>query len=84
MHYIANYPNPFNPKTLINYDIGSQIHLSKLSSLQCFRSTNCVIVNETKQPGNYSVEFDGTNLPSGLYIYKIEAGSYIESKKMLL
>ena len=42
------------------------------------------IVNEIKEPGSHSAEFDGTNLSSGLYIYKLEAGNYIESKKMLL
>ena len=43
-----------------------------------------VIINETNNPGYYKAEFDSTYLPSGLYIYKIEAGNYTESKKMIL
>jgi hypothetical protein len=42
------------------------------------------LVKETKQPGNYKVKFDGTNLPSGVYFYKLIAGEYKQMKKMLL
>ena len=79
----TNYPNPFNPKTMINYEIGNQTFV-KLRIYNILGQLIDVKVNEMKNPGYYSIEFDGTNLPSGLYIYKIEAGDYIESKKMLL
>lgn len=79
----TNYPNPFNPKTLIKYDIGKN-SIVKISVYNLLGQLINTIVNEYKDSGNYSVEFDGTNLPSGLYIYKIEAGDYSESKKMLI
>lgn len=79
----TNYPNPFNPKTLIKYDIGRNTFVT-LSVYNLLGQLISVLINENKEPGNYSVEFDGTNLPSGLYIYKIESSDYIESKKMLL
>lgn len=79
----TNYPNPFNPNTMIKYDIGKRSFVN-LSIYNTLGQLIAVLVNENKQPGNYSVEFDGTNLPSGLYIYKIEASNYIDAKKMLL
>ncbi|MBN8585179.1 MAG: T9SS type A sorting domain-containing protein [Ignavibacteria bacterium] len=79
----TNYPNPFNPKTSIRYDIGGNSFV-KISVYNLLGQLINVLVNESKVAGNYSVDFDGSNLPSGLYIYKIEAGDYIESKKMLL
>jgi hypothetical protein len=42
------------------------------------------LVNETKQPGNYEVKFDGASLPSGVYFYKLTAGDFVQTKKMIL
>jgi len=78
-----NYPNPFNPKTNIRFEIGKASFV-KLHVYNILGQLITTLINETREPGSYSVEFDGTNLPSGLYIYKIEAGSYTEAKKMLL
>lgn len=78
-----NYPNPFNPVTNITYAIaaGRNVRLKVFDILGNELST---IVNEFKPAGTYSVQFDGSLLPSGLYIYKIEAGEFMASKKLLL
>ncbi|MGE5681379.1 MAG: T9SS type A sorting domain-containing protein [Bacillota bacterium] len=78
-----NYPNPFNPVTQINYTIKSPSTVS----LQIYDVLGCKvgdIVNEVKAAGEYTVGFDGSKLPSGIYIYKFQCGSYIETKKMTL
>jgi photosystem II stability/assembly factor-like uncharacterized protein len=78
-----NYPNPFNPSTNINFSIPKNSFV-KISIYNVLGQLITELVNENKTPGNYSVEFDGTNLPSGLYLYKIQAGAFTETKKMLL
>jgi hypothetical protein len=79
-----NYPNPFNPVTRINYEIpkNSVVELTVYDILG--REVAKLINNEFKKPGRYSVEFDGANLASGIYFYRIEAGDFIDSKKMVL
>lgn len=78
-----NYPNPFNPKTNIVYElpVAQNVSISVFNSLGEKIST---LVNEFKEPGRYTVEFDGTNLSSGVYFYYLEAGEYIKTKKMIL
>ncbi|HEY6906963.1 MAG TPA: M28 family peptidase [Ignavibacteriaceae bacterium] len=78
-----NYPNPFNPETRINYSIASAGQVI-LKVYDVLGSEVATIVNEVKEPGNYSVSFDGNNLSSGIYIYKLTAGSYTSVKKMIL
>ncbi|MBX7046209.1 MAG: T9SS type A sorting domain-containing protein [Ignavibacteria bacterium] len=78
-----NYPNPFNPNTIINY----QLAASGFVSLKVYDITGkeiAVLVNEAKQAGYYSVSFDGKNLSSGVYFYKLTAGSFTTEKKMVL
>jgi hypothetical protein len=78
-----NFPNPFNPTSTINYQLpnASFVHLSVFNILgQQVRS----LVNQTEQPGYKSVSFDATNLPSGIYFYRITAGSFADAKKMIL
>jgi hypothetical protein len=78
-----NYPNPFNPVTQINYALATE-SIVKLTVFDLLGKQVASIVN-TKQPaGRYQVEFDGSNLASGMYIYKIEAGSFTDVKKMML
>jgi hypothetical protein len=79
----TNYPNPFNPKTQIRYEIAKNSFV-KISIYNVLGQLIRELVNENKAPGSYSVEFDGTNLPSGLYLYKIQAGTFTDVKKMLL
>ncbi len=78
-----NYPNPFNPSTKIEYSIP---HSEKVT-IQIYNILGkrvATLVNEEKPAGNYEIVFDGSNLPSGVYFYQIRAGSYIETRKMLL
>jgi hypothetical protein len=78
-----NYPNPFNPSTTIQYQVSS---ISQVS-LKVFNSLGeevAELVNETKPAGNYSVSFDASKLTSGVYFYKINAESFVETKKMIL
>jgi hypothetical protein len=79
----TNYPNPFNPKTNIRFEIGHRSFV-KLTVYNVLGQLITTLVNDTRDPGSYSVEFNGENLPSGLYIYKIEAGNNTDAKKMLL
>ncbi len=78
-----NYPNPFNPVTTITYSlpIKSQVELVIYNALG---ETVTQIVNEEKEAGRYKVKFSATTLPSGIYFYRIQAGSFVETKKMIL
>jgi hypothetical protein len=78
-----NYPNPFNPVTSIQYVVGS-LQFVTLKVYDVLGNELATLVNEEKPAGEYEVEFDGTNLSSGIYFYRIRAGSYTETKKMVL
>ncbi|MGE5682701.1 MAG: T9SS type A sorting domain-containing protein [Bacillota bacterium] len=78
-----NYPNPFNPATSISYRIPEAQHV-RLTINDILGKEVRVLVNENKASGSYSVQFNAGNLPSGLYIYTLEAGIYKESRKLLL
>lgn len=80
-----NYPNPFNPSTKINYELSVTGNV-KLKIFNVIGKEIAVLVNESKQAGNYSVEFNSSdlNLPSGTYYYSLEAGDFKEVKKMVL
>jgi hypothetical protein len=78
-----NYPNPFNPGTTINFSITNESFVS-LFVYNALGEIVSELVNETKQPGNYSIAFNAGNLPSGIYFYRIQAGTTIETKKMML
>lgn len=78
-----NYPNPFNPSTTITYGISED----GLVLLRVFDVHGCVVselVNEQKSAGTYSVEFDGSQLPSGVYLYRLESNGQIRSNTMSL
>ncbi|NTW49193.1 MAG: S8 family serine peptidase, partial [Chlorobiales bacterium] len=78
-----NYPNPFNPVTTISYAIptGSFVKLKVYDLLGREVST---LVNDRRPAGRYDVSFDAKSLSSGIYFYRLTAGSFAESKKMLL
>ncbi len=80
---MQNYPNPFNPSTIINYEVPK----SGLVTIRIYdllgRQVE-TLVNEEKNPGRYKVKFDGSNLASGLYFYRITSNNFAATKKMLL
>jgi hypothetical protein len=78
-----NYPNPFNPSTIIMYDLpeGGMVSIKIYDMLGREVRT---LVNEYKNAGSYNVEFNASNLPSGTYFYCLQAGSFAETKKLVL
>ena len=78
-----NYPNPFNPSTKISYSIKEE-GLVTLKAYDVLGKEVTVLVNENKPVGYYEAEFNASQLPSGMYIYKLQAGSFTNVKKMLL
>jgi hypothetical protein len=78
-----NFPNPFNPVTNITYSIATNTRVSiKVYDITGKEITT--LVNEYKTPGHYSISFNGSNLSSGFYFYRVSAGDYTEMKKMSL
>jgi photosystem II stability/assembly factor-like uncharacterized protein len=78
-----NFPNPFNPATVIRYEIPEQSYV-KLTVYNVIGKEIVTLVNEVKQAGNYEAVFDGTDLPSGVYFYTLKSGEFKETKKMIL
>jgi hypothetical protein len=78
-----NYPNPFNPSTRIKYQLSS-ISQVTLKVYDVLGNEVATLVNEEKPAGSYEVDFDASQLSSGIYFYKLQAGSFFETKKMLL
>ncbi|MEO7356727.1 MAG: T9SS type A sorting domain-containing protein [Ignavibacteria bacterium] len=84
-----NYPNPFNPKTIINYTVGaSELPGTNNVSIKVYEISGrevAVLVNQIQNAGYYSVDFDGNNLSSGVYFYKLAVGgNIIDTKRMVL
>jgi Secretion system C-terminal sorting domain len=78
-----NYPNPFNPSTKINYTIAKNEHVS-INVYDILGNEVETLLNKEEAPGNYEVLLNGSQLSSGVYIYRIEAGPFTASKKMIL
>ncbi len=87
---MQNYPNPFNPITKIRYTVpdaplpfgkGQGVRLEVYNILG---NEVAALVNETKPAGEYEVEFNGSNLPSGVYYYRLQAGDFSQTKKLVL
>ncbi len=78
-----NYPNPFNPNSKIKFQIAKPGD-TKLIVFDVLGREVSTLVNENLNPGTYEVDFDGSKFSSGVYFYKLTAGSYTETKKMLL
>jgi len=77
------YPNPFNPTTTISFSLPKAGYTS-LKVYDILGNEVADLVNEVKDAGIYELQFDGSNLASGMYVYQLQADSYIESKKLLL
>ena len=78
-----NYPNPFNPVTKISYSIAKQ-GLVTLKIYDIIGREIKTLVNEVKQAGYYTVDFNGSSLASGVYFYRIQSGDFISVKRMVL
>jgi len=83
-----NYPNPFNPTTTIRFTI-SELRFTTLKVYDILGNEIATLVNEEKPAGEYEVEFNSLsgevrNLSSGIYFYQLKAGSFVETKKMIL
>jgi len=78
-----NYPNPFNPSTIITYSLANEEKVS-LKVYDIMGGEVIELVNVKQAAGKYNIEFDASNLSSGLYIYSINAGDFSASKKMIL
>lgn len=80
---LQNYPNPFNPSTTISYKL-KETGRVVLTVFDIMGREVAQLVNGMQSSGEHSVSFDGTNLPSGMYIYQLKTNGYISSRKMLL
>ena len=78
-----NYPNPFNPKTIIQYSL-NELQFVSLKVYNLLGKEITSLVNQQKPAGNYKIEFDGSDLSSGVYFYRMEAGRFIDTKKFIL
>lgn len=78
-----NYPNPFNPSTTISYSI-AKTNIVTIKVYDVLGKEVATLVNEEKQPGSYDVNFNASKLTSGVYLYRLQAGSFSETKKFIL
>ncbi|HJY63939.1 MAG TPA: T9SS type A sorting domain-containing protein, partial [Ignavibacteria bacterium] len=81
---VTNYPNPFNPSTVIKYELPQKTFVTVNVYNILGEQVVTLVNNEFKQAGRYYIAFNGTNLSSGIYFYSITAGDYRESRKMVL
>ncbi|MBI1805182.1 MAG: T9SS type A sorting domain-containing protein [Ignavibacteriae bacterium] len=80
---IQNYPNPFNPTTNFRFSI-LDFGMVTLRVYDMLGREIATLVNEAKEPGEYTISWDATGMPSGVYYYKLQAGSFHDTKAMLL
>jgi hypothetical protein len=78
-----NYPNPFNPTTTIGYKLPQRVHVS-LRVFNLLGQEVTVLVDEVQSAGYKSVDFSGSGLPSGVYLYRLTAGDFVATKKLVL
>ena len=78
-----NYPNPFNPRTKISYSIKDEGFVT-LKVYDVLGNEVATLVDELRNAGSYEVDFDASQLSSGVYFYKLQAGDFVQAKKMLL
>ncbi len=77
-----NYPNPFNPATRIVYTLAERSHVN-VTVYNILGAKITTLVDKEQQQGTYYVTFDASHLPSGVYFYTLQAGDFIETKRMV-
>jgi len=80
---LPNYPNPFNPSTTIQYQLGENTHVT----LEVFDASGRrvqVLANENQLAGQYTTSFDANNLASGMYVVRLRAGNHVQMQKISL
>jgi hypothetical protein len=80
---LQNFPNPFNPSTTITWQIPSDNHVS-LKIYDVLGREICTLVDEFQESGIHQIEFNANGIPSGIYFYKLQSGSYSETRKLVL
>ena len=78
-----NYPNPFNPTTVVSFQL-PVVSMVRLVVYYLFGREAAVLLNERRDAGVHEVKFDGSNLASGVYLYRLQAGDFVQSKKLIL
>jgi hypothetical protein len=78
-----NYPNPFNPTTTINFSVPASSFVT-IKVYDILGREIASLVNEQKAAGSYDVQFNGNNLSSGVYLYRMQAGSFVQTRKLML
>jgi len=79
----GNYPNPFNPSTIINYNIPAEGHV-EISVFNVLGQKVRELVNEFKRAGSYTVKFEASDLSSGVYFYTLRMRGFVETKKLII
>jgi len=82
-YFGQNYPNPFKERTIIKYCLPEEIRI-KLEIFDSEKEKIKTLVDEIKEPGTYQVEFYANGFKEGIYLYRLTAGSFVKTKRMLL
>jgi hypothetical protein len=83
MELLQSYPNPFNPTTTIRYQLTSLAHVT-LSVFDLLGREVATLVDDMEEPGEKRATFDGSALASGVYFYRLRAGDFVQTRKLVL